>query len=235
MPRTVAPGQAVGRAVIDLLFPPLCTGCEDRLPAGGTALPLCPSCRRALPHPPADALDTRLARIDPSLPFRHRLALWTFDDGGVLQRLQHALKYGHRPSLGLALGVAIGRRWNASGVPAPDLVAPIPLARARLLERGYNQAERLAAGIAQAIEAPLAPVLVRARATRSQTSLSRKQRRTNVDGAFAVAPAGADVAGRRVLVVDDVMTTGATVLAAAAPLLAAGASVDLALLALTRE
>ena len=234
--RVAGAARTAGGALLDLLFPPLCVGCEDRLPAHVEMLPLCPTCRRVLPHAPPDALDARLAKLGPDASvFDARLALWTFDDGGVLQRLQHRLKYGDRPTLGLQLGRQLGAFWERTGYPVPDMIVPLPLARTRFLTRGYNQAERLADGIGLALGAPLANVLIRSRATRSQTSLSRELRRANVAGAFMVPPAGPPLDGRRVLLVDDVVTTGATVVAAAAPLLAAGATVDLAVLALTQE
>jgi len=222
-------------AALDLMFPPLCLACDDRLPPGGRAVPLCPACRRTLPPAHPEAIDERLARMgeDASI-LAHRLALWTFDDGGVLQRLQHTLKYGDRPTLGVVLGREIGRLWRARSYPVPDLIAAIPLSRVRFLERGYNQAERLATGAAEALGVTASPILSRTRSTRSQTRLSRSERRRNVDGAFSVE-SETRLEGRRVLLIDDVVTTGATSLAAAAPLSAAGAVVDVAALALTRD
>jgi ComF family protein len=233
--RALGLARSLGMGAADLLFPPLCVGCEDRLPAVPPALPLCAACRRTLPHAPQDALDERLSRMgDEASIIDHRLALWTFDDGGVLQSLQHALKYRDRPGLGVRLGAEVGRLWRSRGYPIPDRIAPVPLARLRFLERGYNQAERVAAGIADALGAPVDELVKRARATSSQTRLSREARRKNVEGAFAME--GADgLEGVRVLLVDDVLTTGATLLSAATPLHQAGATVDLAVLALTRE
>jgi ComF family protein len=178
------------------------------------------------------------ARLD-ALPagdvFARAAALWVFDDGGAVQRLQHTLKYRDRPALGIPLGALVGLAvLDAFGEPLYEAVVPVPLAPVRRLERGYNQSATLAAGIASVL--PGAPpvgahLLMRTRRTRSQTALSRTRRWSNVDGAFATPHAGA-LSGRRVLLVDDVLTTGATVTAAAQPLLAAGATVDLAVFAL---
>lgn len=160
----------------------------------------------------------------------HVVAVWAFDAGGTVRRVQHALKYGGRPVLGRQLGRLIGAAVRETGA-TPDGVVPLPLARLRQLERGYNQAEALAAGVAQALDRPVLNVLIRTRATLRQATLSAEARRHNVDGAFQLA-AGAEVRGQRLLLVDDVITTGATVDAAARPLLAAGARVDVAALSL---
>ena len=211
-----------------LVYPELCARCDRRVPAPA-ALPVCPTCLTQMPRPAEDEVPARLAE----LPGGHEIAngavaLWRFDDGGAVQRVQHALKYGHRPGLGPPLG-----RLLARAVPeGPDAVVAVPLARTRELERGYNQSAALAAGVAERLGVPaLRGALVRDRATRSQTDLARAERWRNVEGAFRVAEPGA-VAGRRVVLVDDVMTTGATLLAAAAPLQAAGATVTVAVLAL---
>ena len=228
--------RRLGGALLDVLYPPLCLGCDERLPADAPPLPLCADCLRTLPHAEPGVLLSRLADL-PSGPaaFGHADALWLFDDGGPLQRLQHTLKYGDRPTLGVRLGRLIGEAWRERGAPVPDLLVPIPLHRRRRLERGYNQSERLATGIADVLHVPVrADKLTRPRPTRSQTNLSKTERWRNVEDAFAV-PDAEIVAGRRVLLVDDVLTTGATAVAAARLLRSAGAEVDLAVLACTRD
>lgn len=226
--------QQFGRALLGLLYPPLCLGCEARLPEDATALPLCLVCLRRLPRADTGTLRPRLDRL-PGSAFGHAFALWLFDEGGTLQQIQHALKYGNRPTLGVQLGRLIGEAWREAGHPSPDHIVPVPLHRPRRLERGYNQSERLAAGIAETLGAPLCiGLLKRTRPTRSQTALSQSARWHNVDGAFGLRDA-TDLTGKQVLLVDDVFTTGATAVAAAAPLRSAGATVDFAALACTRE
>ena len=160
------------------------------------------------------------------------VALWTYDGSGTVRRVQHALKYGGQERLGRPLGHLLGMAWARAGGEQVDLVVPVPLGSVRLLERGYNQAASLAEGAAHALGARFrTDRLARTRSTRSQTSLSASQRLANVDGAFAV-PAGAALAGLHVLLVDDVLTTGATLLAAARPLSDAGARVSVAAMAI---
>ena len=164
-------------------------------------------------------------------PLAHQL----FDEGGTVQRLQHLLKYGNRPAYGHALGRLIGAAYRDTTAPEPALVVPVPLHRIRRYERGYNQSAMLARGVGQALAVPTAETLLtRPRATASQTNLSRLRRWENVAGAFAVMQPEA-VAGRSLLLIDDVLTTGATLTAAAMALKQAGASsVHVATLALAR-
>ena len=223
----------VWSGLLRLLAPPCCLGCGAPADDG----PVCRSCLRRLERADPADLAARLAALPgPDDTFDDAFALWVFDRGGTLRRIQHALKYGNRPAYGRRLGALVGQAYRASARPRPDLVTPVPLHRVRLYERGYNQSAVLAEGLAEALGAPCRPeALRRIRATRSQTRLSRRRRWDNVFGAFAVAVPEA-VAGRRVLLVDDVLTTGATATAAALALREAGAgAVGLATLALARE
>jgi ComF family protein len=165
--------------------------------------------------------------------FAHAMALWVFDRDGTLQALQHAIKYGDRPRYGVAVGRLLGTAYAEDADP-PDGVVPVPLHRTRELERGYNQSRMLAKGVAEALDRPLRDdLLARPHPTRPQTHLSRDERWQNVQDAFA-ADAGA--ADGHWLVVDDVLTTGSTAVAAAQTLADAGApAVSLATLALARQ
>lgn len=143
-----------------------------------------------------------------------------FEHGGAIATAIAALKYKDRPDLGPRLGQAM--------VPAAlhlrgevDVVVPVPLHARRLAERGYNQALLLAGPVARILHAPLAPrLLVRRRETSQQANLDRRQRLENIEGAFV---ADGTIERKRILLVDDVRTTGATLAACAAALRAAGA------------
>ncbi len=222
--RAAAAAVALGRGLAGLAYPALCLGCEGRLPDPDDAL--CPSCLRGLPRADVGAARQMLAGAE----LDHVVPLWAFDPGGTVRRVQHALKYGGRPSLGLALGRVMARAVAEAGARI-DAVVPVPLSRTRTLERGYNQAEALARGVAAGLAVPVVDALARTRATRKQATLSAQARVANVDGAFAVVN-GVALAGAHVLLVDDVLTTGATMVAAARPLAEAGATVSVAALGL---
>jgi ComF family protein len=210
-------------ALLDLVYPPRCAACGE--PADARAA-FCGTCAEALEPVPAGCGRCGLPGPDP-LCGGCRAAAPAFDAvragglfGGPLADAIHALKYGNRPALARPLG-----RWLAAAAPPVTgaLVVSVPLARGRRIERGYDQAALVAAAYARASpgrprRAPAA--LARTRETRAQVGLSRDERARNVAGAFAASPA---VQGRDVVLVDDVVTTGATADAAALALRRAGA------------
>ncbi len=134
------------------------------------------------------------------------------------------MKYGPEPSLARFMGVLLARQflWEMRGLGI-ERVVPVPLHKKRLLERGFNQAALMARSIARALEVPLElRCLVKVRSTSPQVGLKRSERIANVKGAFAVTQK-ARVSGKRLLLVDDVYTTGATLSEASRCLLGAGA------------
>ena len=232
----VKAARALGQGLMDMAFPPACLHCGGAVP--GASMLLCFCCLRNADRADADDVRERIDRLpDMRTAIDGAFALWMFDKGGFLQHIHQALKYGNRPHYGIWLGRILGHAFVQSLVyrPAPDLLVPIPLHRMRLCERGYNQSEFLVRGIAPALGKPVAQgVIVRSKSTRSQTALSRKERLDNLDGAFTV-PIPERVAGLRILLVDDILTTGATLGMAASALLKAGAdAVDIATLGVTR-
>jgi len=139
--------------------------------------------------------------------------------------LVHALKYEGWPELASTLGEAMARVALPIQARGPDvLVVPIPTTSGRLRSRGYNQAERIAVDVARRLRRPVRHALVRVSEGRSQTSLTPTERRDNVRGVFAPARGrDAQVSGADILLIDDVLTTGATAGGAAETLARMGA------------
>ncbi|MET0596085.1 MAG: phosphoribosyltransferase family protein [Polyangiaceae bacterium] len=142
--------------------------------------------------------------------------------GGALAQAIRRFKYEDRPYLARPLGALLGGACRGAGLRV-DAVLPVPLHARKLVERGYNQSALLAAHVAAQTGAPLlTSTLVRDLDTSPQAELSGQDRGANVDQAFTIE-GGTWVEGRTFALVDDVMTTGATLAAASRPLLAAGA------------
>jgi ComF family protein len=192
------------------LLPPRCLLCDGPGQAG--LLDLCAGCQRDLP--PAPAPPATAAQFD-LVCCPHAYA-WPIDTCVL------ALKFRGERGHGRVLGELLGRARLALGPPWPDVVVPVPLHARRLAERGYNQAAELARHAAHRVARPCRPrALQRLRLTRPQSGLGAAERIANVVAAFA---AGEPVAGLRIALVDDVVTTGSTAAAAAVALRAAGAT-----------
>jgi ComF family protein len=181
--------------------------------------PLCSRCAARV-HPWVGAVVVG----DAGDPGHALLARPAFEAGDVLLKLIHLLKFGGyaalAPWLARAVACALPPLDPAADVP---LLVPVPMDRASRRLRGFNQAERIAAELARAWRAPLARrALVKLRRTAPQSSLGREERAANLRGAIAAGPDA--VRGRSVVIVDDLVTTGATVAACARPLFEAGAA-----------
>nr|WP_316640703.1 phosphoribosyltransferase family protein [uncultured Roseateles sp.] len=181
---------------------PRCLGCALRVPAGVAR------CGACLHHD--HALDLSMAGVDYGFPW-----------DGLLQ----AFKFGGRPELAELLLDRLDAALDAAHPPAPDWLLPVPLALQRLRERGYNQSWELARRLARRRGLRCdAGLLLRTRDTPHQIALPAEQRASNMRGAFAVEPLRlAELRGRSVALVDDVMTTGATLRELARVLKVAGA------------
>lgn len=228
------------RLVIDAVLPPRCPGCgqivdgDDRFCAACfVALqflgpPQCACCALPLPHDgdPAARCGACLAEPPPFDTARAPLAY-----GGPARQVVLALKHGRRLVLARLMARVMLR--VAGTLPDDMVIVPVPSHRWRLWQRGFNQAAEIARHLARQSGRPLlVDALIRTKPTASTRGLTRKQRQANVTGAFKVARV-ADVQGRAVLLVDDVMTTGATVAACARQLRRAGAR-QVAVLTYTR-
>jgi len=223
------------RLALDCLFPRSCAPCGAPLAAGAPSA-LCLACRAAIAAPsgarcarcgatatPPGLVCIACVRRPPAFASARALGPYRAGTAGanVLARAVQALKYHGDRTLAAPLAELLAARYPF----APDaILVPVPLHPARLRARGFNQALLLARGLARRRGLALAPrLLARIRPTTEHAGLGAEARRVNVRDAFAVRP-GFDLAGRSVVLVDDVLTTGATADACARALLAAGAA-----------
>jgi len=187
--------------------PPFCRLCGRHLTTKGFAKSICPACIRS------------------PLEFDRAFSPCRYED--VVKELIHEFKYRNKDYLGRTLSRLMIEFIKEYSIPVAycDLVVPVPLHKARLREREFNQAEILAGFIAREFDRPIAgSALQRKRMTKSQTELSDKERFTNVRGSFSLNPE-LNVNKKNVLLVDDVLTTGATASEAATALKASGANI----------
>lgn len=131
-------------------------------------------------------------------------------------------KFGDRPQLARPLAGMLAEVWRSQNTSV-DLISSIPLGIRRRRERGYDQAQLLAKGLAQELNLPYREILVRRRETKAQSRLSREERLRNVQGCFSLLSPPVALQGKRILMVDDVLTTGATMTESSRVLLAGGA------------
>lgn len=225
---------SLGHIALDMVFPRLCCGCDERIFERGRIVcrdcertmrplrePLCPRCGEEDSPAAAGAR----CRSCPTGPIYFEAARAATPYTGVAQIVVERLKYRARSEYADFLGTCLARalrRYYAEHVF--DCIVPVPLHRTRRRERGYNQAELLAVRLGELTGIPVtANVLRRIRPTPSQTKLGRAERMKNVHDAFALVDAH-PIAGRCLLLVDDVYTTGATLNECARVLRAAGAA-----------
>ena len=222
------------KLMMDVILPPICLSCQCPVADHGLLCASCwvkidfidaPLCHRLglpLPYYVGDKVVSAAALATPPAYHRAR-AVAAYDD--VMRNLVHDLKYRDHHT-----GLALFSNWmvhaGKSLIQDADIVIPVPLNRFRLLYRRFNQSAQLAKAIARRTDLPWDPqVLVRRRRTRSQVGLTPRQRRQNVAGAFHIpARKRAVIAGKTVLLIDDVITTGATVESCTKALLGASAA-----------
>lgn len=224
---------AWGAGLVDLLLPAGCIACRHWIPGGRGAPHLCgrctsllrraswPRCERC--HHPRGSGRTETDYCLECQEWAPALgaARYAYVLRPPADDLVHALKYEDWPELAVVMGDDLARLPipDRSGTGRRTVVVPVPTTASRLRRRGYNQAELLARRVSAVLDLPLCEALLRPTARRSQTALTPAERRENVRGTFgASTPASSRIRGARVLLIDDVLTTGATASEAAATL-----------------
>ncbi len=207
---------------VSLFFPNVCLVCQSSLPLRDE--PLCLSCQLKLPKtefhqsPENDFTDRFYGRI----PLRFGAAYYYFYQGSRTQELMFQFKYKDKKELGNIIGKEYGKKLIQSPhFPNINLIVPVPLHPKKQYQRGYNQSEYFAKGLSESLGVPVATnILSRKEFTRSQTRKNRLERIENVNTAFQVHRPE-QLKGQHILLVDDVLTTGATLEACALNLLEA--------------
>lgn len=234
LPQLAGRLRRLASAVLDVVYPPACAGCGVLL---AETPGLCPRCWAAVPfieRPYCEVLGTPFSHdLGPGIlsadaiadppPFDRLRSAALYD--AHARALVHALKYRDRTEIAPMMARWMVRAADGA-VEAADLVVPVPLHRLRLLTRKFNQSAELARAIGRIAGKPVrCDAVARKRRTRRQIGLGPRAREENVRGAFAVTEAGrAALFGQRVVLVDDVYTTGATASAVARVLKRAGAA-----------
>ena len=214
------------RPLVEFIYPPTCFACETFIKNGESRV--CPSCWSTIkPVTSNDLLYQEMShRLTEGRHISHLLSLFHFEKDGTLQSILHQLKYNGSTSLGVELGRRLGEKLR---IEFPDHsidgIVPVPLHSTKLRERGYNQSEHIAKGIREMTGIPVLPSLLRRhKYTTTQTQLSATERKENVGDAFSVNKRYLlDLEGKTFLIVDDVITTGATIEACAEVLMGSGA------------
>ncbi|MEL6533941.1 MAG: ComF family protein [Bacteroidota bacterium] len=207
---------------VNLFFPRYCLACRGPVVQGDHIL--CTSCVVDLPRTQYhEDPDNPVARkFYGLLPLSHAFGYLHFAKGGQIQTLLHQLKYENRPEVGEILGRWYGSELKEEGYDEQfDLIVPIPLHASKQRKRGYNQSDAIAKGLSEGLGIPWsADTLKRTRHTHTQTRMSRAERYANMASVFTVAEPNS-VQNQRVLLIDDVVTTGATLQACGEVLVAA--------------
>lgn len=197
--------------LINLLFPELCNGCGKLLYHGEKDI--CTKCLYDLPY-----TDFHLYPDNPvakqlwgRLNVNAAMAMLYFKKGTKVQNLVHGLKYDGKTEIGISLGKLLAKKLNESEFYADvDLIIPVPLHQKKLRTRGYNQSEYIATGLAEELGIAISTKhLLRDKSTESQTKKARYTRYENMQDVFSVIKAE-ELAEKHILLVDDVVTTGAT-------------------------
>lgn len=220
--------------LISIIFPKLCACCKRTLVKNEDLL--CFNCRAELPrtmfHLQKDNIVQK--RLWGRVDVKMATAFLYFDKAGMVQEIIHQLKYKNRPEIGELMGILLGNELaEIQEEISIDYIVPVPLHAAKLHKRGYNQSNHFAMGISKTLDIPnLENLLSREIYTESQTKKGRMDRWSNVENVFKLNQT-IDIEGKHILLVDDVITTGATLEACANKLLKKDITLSIATIAST--
>lgn len=201
--------------LVNFLFPPECHICGVRLAPHERFA--CTSCLTNLPRTGYHRrrLNPMEERFAGMFPFEQATGHFFYTKNSPISTLIQDMKYRHFPAIGEMLGyLAASELYPTSFFSASDIIVPVPMHFIKQTRRGYNQTVHISRGISQATDLPVCEALKATRGHKTQTSLTREERLENTSGIFAV-PRHSDIEGKGVLLVDDICTTGATIISAA--------------------
>lgn len=210
---------------VTLFFPNHCLGCSNSLSKGEEIL--CTRCILELPktkyHEQVD--NVIKSRLSGRIPLAYAMAFLRFRKTGIVQHLLHQLKYNNHPEIGVRLGLLYGKELVDSGYYTKfDLIIPVPLHRSRQRKRGYNQSSKFAEGLSKSMQIPWDENIVERKIkTTTQTRKTKIERWENVKDVFWIKHPE-KVIDKRILLIDDVITTGATLEACGHLILNSGCS-----------
>lgn len=220
------------RAIFDIILPPTCHLCGTSLTESEEFV--CKSCLNELPRTGYHKLEDNPVelRLAGRFPFERASSHFFYSPNTQFATLIHDFKYRGFPSIARSLGRLMARElWWSGWLNDIDFVCPVPLHWSKYLRRGYNQSEEIARGISEEAGIDLSLELRAKRSHRTQTSFSHIERQSNVKDIFTLRHAER-YAGKTILIIDDVCTTGATLTSAAETILAAQPTARLVLLTL---
>jgi ComF family protein len=209
-------------ALLDIFYPEICQACAGQLVGNETII--CTKCQVSLPrtHSHLVEVPSLALKFAGKVPIKSVFSFLKFEKGSKVQRLLHTLKYKNKPEVGTFLGKLYGQELHQSGISF-DLVVGVPLHARKFEQRGYNQADALSKGLAEGLGINWSDgVAIRQKFTESQTGKSRVERHENVAQIFSVSQPQL-IQNKHIVVVDDVITTGATIESLLIELLASGA------------
>jgi ComF family protein len=208
--------------IFDFFLPRICPGCNIKISDHNE--PVCADCLNSIQIAESDRINFEFKKnFNSSKVIKDFHSKYIFETDKTLQHIIHALKYNRQFKLGLFLGKILGEDIQAKNW-AIDLILPAPIHHLRKAERGYNQTDYVAKGLSISLNVPYsARTVKRIKYTESQTKLNMNERAQNVSNAFKVTTSK-KIKGKNILIVDDICTTGATILECGIVLYKSGAN-----------